>query len=197
MSDEARGGAAAHAVTRVADLLVRSRLLPVNELQTLRVPDEAEGATESVVAALCQLLPERIVRHAATQEADDDAYVALVHLYAAATAEAWHPEGLRSTLDPLHDEAKVEFDQGDDHVRWRFQQPAERVAPDFVRLVNSFTAATLGGAFVSLPAEDGRALAIYLPEPAATELGELLSDLSGDEAASQITVPLTRPIAEK
>ena len=70
----------------------------------------------------------------------------------------------------------VEFHQDGQHVLWRFHQPAEGIAPDFGRLVNSFTVATLGAAFVPLPAENSHSLAIYLPEPAATELSEMLAE---------------------
>ena len=178
MSDDDRGSPAAHAVTQVVDLLVRARILPVNELQTLRVPKEEDGSNASVVAVLGQLLPERIVHHDVTEIADEASYVTLVQSFASATAETWHPEGLRSTLDPMDDEAMVEFHQDGQHVLWRFHQPAEGIAPDFGRLVNSFTIATLGAAFVSLPAEDGHSLAIYLPEAAATELSEMLAELA-------------------
>ncbi len=193
MSDDDRGSASAHAVTQVADLLVRARILPVNELQTLRVPKEEDGVLASVVAVLDQLLPERIVRHDVAEIADEAAYVRLVETFAAATGDAWHPKGLRSTLNSMDAEAMVEFHQDDQHVMWRFHQPAEGIAPDFGRLVNSFTVATLGAAFVPLPTEDSRSLAIYLPEPVATELSELLADfVTGTplDIATQITSPL-------
>jgi len=194
MTDDELGSPAAHAVTWVADLLVRARILPVNELQTLRVPSEEDGVTASVVAVLRQLLPERIARHSITEITDEASYVTLVQSLALATSAAWHPEGLRSTLDPMDDEAMIEFHQDDQHVLWRFHQPAEGIAPDFGRLVNSFTVATLGAAFVPLPTEDdGQPLAIFLPESAATELSEMLTELAiGTPAdiATQTTSPL-------
>jgi hypothetical protein len=194
MSDDERGGTAAHAVTQVADLLVRARILPVNELQTIRVPREEDGVSASVVAVLRQLLPERIVRHDIAEVTDEASYVRLVQSLASATADAWHPEGLRSTLDPMDDEAMVEFQQDDQHVLWRFYQPTEGIAPDFGRLVKSFTVATLGAAFVPLPAEDGHPLAIYLPEPAATELSEMLAELAFGTSAD-IAMQTTSPLA--
>lgn len=190
MSDADHGSPAAQAVTQVADILVRARILPVNELQTLRVPDEGDDVNASVVKVLRELLPQRIVSYDVAEIADDEAYAKLVESFAAVTEEAWHPKDLRSILYSLDDEAMVEFDQDDQHVLWRFHQPTEGVAPDFGRLVNSFTVAALDSAFVPLPTEDGSALTIYLPEPAATELGELLADIAADIASVQTTVPI-------
>jgi hypothetical protein len=175
---EATGDAAARAITQVADLLARWRLLPANTLHTLRVPKAGDDVPASVAAAIGQLLPERIVAHGAAAIADAESYAELVRRYAAATCGAWQPVGLRSALDLLDGEAMVEFEHDGERVRWRFAQPAEEVVPDFILLVNSFAAASLGSAFVPLPTDDGHTLAIYLPEPTAAELRALLADIA-------------------
>jgi hypothetical protein len=175
---EATGDAAVRAITQVADLLARWRLLPTNTLHALRVPEAGDGVLASVAAAICQLLPERIVAHEAAAVVDAESYAELVRRYAAATCGAWQPLGLRSALDLLDGEAMVEFDHDGERVRWRFAQPTETVSLDFTHLVNSFAATALGGAFVSLPTKDEQTLAIYLPESAAAELSTLLAEIA-------------------
>jgi len=135
------------------------------------------------------LAPDRVLFEDAECIYQDEDLVALLAATVHTTGGDWTPQEIHARLDREENLATIEFDANGDPHRMEFEQYGDYINDGFFESLNQYAAVNLPGRFFKYSSLWQQFYLVYLPEPAATDLHQLLQEFapSSDELAEFVT----------